>query len=222
FAARMVKSPVGPQPKTATFLFSTSASDAAWTAFPSGSRIDATSAGVPGAFFQAQIAGTERYSANVPCRWTPRIWSRSQICIRSSRHCAHSPHGRWLSTETQSPTLKLATSRPTSTTSPATSWPRTRGGRTVVFAQSFHDQMWTSVPQIEVARTRRSRSFGPQRGRSTSAITAPGAGAGFSRAFMISPLSETDFDIIYIQFLIMEYKSTILENPGWDAPRSRR
>src|SRR6185436_6395127 len=187
-----------------------------------GSRIEATSAGVPGAFFQAQIAGTERYSANVPCRWTPRIWSRSQMCIRSSRHWAHSPQGRWLSTDTQSPTLKLVTSRPTSTTSPATSWPRTRGGRTVVFAQSFHDQMWTSVPQIEVARTRRSRSAGPQRGRSTSAITAPGAGDGFSRAFMISPLSETDFDIIYIRVFDNGIKFRYIGGAGWDAPRRRR
>ena len=65
------------------------------------------------------------------------------------------------------------TSAPTSTTSPAISWPMVRGG------VRFWCPLWkifTSVPQVEQLRTRSLTSSGPQVGSGTSSSrTSSGA-----------------------------------------------
>jgi hypothetical protein len=64
---------------TATDFAASETSSAAWTAFPRGSMIAATSRGIDSSSFQAFPAGIATYSANAPSRSTPMTRSRSQM-----------------------------------------------------------------------------------------------------------------------------------------------
>ena len=57
-----------------------------WTAFPSGSWIDASAGSRWGSFFHALSSGSTANSANTPLRWTPSTWTFSQMCIFPVRH----------------------------------------------------------------------------------------------------------------------------------------
>src|SRR5437870_5065852 len=84
------------------------------------------------------------------------------------RHWKHDPSGMAAMTCTRSPTRHASTPVPTSTTSPATSCPMTRGR--VMLACPWW-KILTSVPHVPQARTRMTRSPGP----------ASGSGTGSSR-----------------------------------------
>jgi len=90
-----------------------------------------------------------------------------------ARQYSHSPHGMAAMTCTRSPGAQPSTPAPTSTTSPAISWPMTRGGR---MRWCPDVEIFTSVPHIEHARTRilTSPSLGVGSGASSSR-TSPGA-----------------------------------------------
>ena len=78
--------PIGPHPITATEFVAMSSPppvpNAACTALPNGSMIDATSGSMPSPTTHAFCAGTTTYSANAPSVSTPRMRRFSQMCAR--------------------------------------------------------------------------------------------------------------------------------------------
>ena len=107
------------------------------------------------------MRGTRTYSAKPPgWKW---VWRRvSHTEGWPCRQYRHSPQGTWWVTKTRSPARKRSTPSPTASTSPATSWPRTSG------AERARYHSMTSLPQIPLARTRRSISPGPMLGTGIS------------------------------------------------------
>ena len=124
-------------------------------------------------------------SAKAPSRSTPMIWVRWQRCAAPSRHWRQWPQTMWPSAVTRSPTASrpaVSASRPSSTISPANSWPTTTGGLRRCLAQLSHSQMCRSVPQTPACRTRIRTSVEPQVGLATSRSSIPGPGPAFTRA----------------------------------------
>ncbi len=96
-----------------------------------------------------------------------------QTVIRPRRHSSHVPSGIAAMTCTRSPRDQPDRSAPISTTSPAISWPMTRGG--LMFWCPLL-KILTSVPQVEQLRTRILISSAAGVGSSISSRrTSPGA-----------------------------------------------
>ena len=101
------------------------------------------------------------------------------------RHCRQCPQMMWPSAVTSSPGLKSSwTSLPTSTISPANSWPSVTGGLTRPWAQGFQSAIWRSVPQTPAWCTRISTSDGPHVGFGTSRTVSPGPRTALTIAFI--------------------------------------
>src|SRR5580658_7348094 len=104
---------------------------------------------------------------------------------RPARHGPHRPQWPKGSSATRSPTLKLVTCAPSSTTSPAGSWPKMTGRRaTMRSAPSSQSTMCRSEPQTPHAPTRTSSVDSPGAGTAASITSAPGAGRVFAIALI--------------------------------------
>src|SRR6266566_4611149 len=182
-ATPTAKQPIGPHPTMNTVLPGTSAVSTAWKALPIGSITAPTVVGMP---FKGStlVAGMAMYSANAPSRSTPMMRVLRQMCPLPVRHCTQCPHTRWPSAVTAWPTLSSATPSPTAATSPANSWPTTRGGLIRPSAHASQSAMWTSVPHTPAWRTAMSTSPGPGDGFGTVATFRPGARRSLTIACM--------------------------------------
>src|SRR5208337_1336769 len=104
---------------------------------------------------------------------------------RPARHGPHRPQWPNGSSATRSPTLKLVTCAPTSTTSPAGSWPRMTGSRaTIRSVPSSQSTMCRSEPHTPHAPTRTSNVESAGAGTGVSISSAPGAGRVFAIALI--------------------------------------
>ncbi len=88
------------------------------------------------------------------------------------------------SPETRCPTFSPRTEEPTSTISPAYSWPTIIGTGMVFCAHASQFQMWMSVPQMPVFATFTRISSGPISGTGSFSSHRPGSALAFTRAFM--------------------------------------
>jgi len=141
-AIATANNPIGPHPITATGFVAMSSPppvpNAACTALPNGSMIDAASGWIPSPTIQALAAGMTTYSANAPSMSTPKMRRFSQMCARPVRQVEQRPHEMWVSAATKTPGSRWCTSDPTRSTVPATSCPNVIGSRTIRFsAHSF-------------------------------------------------------------------------------------
>ena len=98
---------MGPHPITATAFVAMSSPppvpNAACTAFPNGSMMDAASGWIPSPTTHALTAGITTYSANAPSMSTPRMRRFSQMCARPVRQVEHRPHETCVSAATNAP-----------------------------------------------------------------------------------------------------------------------
>src|ERR1700722_7718540 len=123
-------------------------------------------------------------SANAP----ESVVGVAQRWKRPARQGPHRPQWPNGSSATRSPTLKSVTRAPTSTTSPAGSWPRITGRRaTILSAPSSQSTICRSEPHTPHAPTRTSSVDSPGVGTGASINSAPGAG----RVFAIALIFET-------------------------------
>ena len=136
---------------------------------------------------QALPAGRTTYSANAPSSWTPRARVWMHRWRRPARQLRQRPQTTWPSPLTWSPTSTSVTPEPTSTTSPANSWPTVRGQR--------DRPRRPGVPGLDVqigaadagGRTSTSTSPGPTGGVGISTSSSPGPGAVLTSA-LTAPL----------------------------------
>ncbi len=175
--------PIGPAPVTSTSSPSTGKVRAVWTAFPSGSKIAATSSVTRGQWCQTFVIGRATYSANAPGRCTPSPIECAHSCRRPAMQFRQRPQTTCPSPLTRSPGAKPVTFEPTSTTSPTNSWPITSGTGIVRCAHASQRWMWTSVPQIPVVPTRIKTSLIPNSGSGTSSSQTPGSARLLTSAF---------------------------------------
>ncbi len=195
FATAAAISPIGPAPVISTSSPSTGKDSAVWTALPNGSKIAATSRSTSWVCTHAFCSGSTAYSANAPAVCTPRPIVLAHRCRRPALQLRQVPQTRCPSPLTRSPTFTLVTPAPISTTSPTNSWPTTSGGVIVAAAQSSHDSMCRSVPQIPVRSTRSLTSAGPGCGSGTSVSRNPGPWASLTRAFTHSSARRWMFSV---------------------------
>ena len=137
FATAIAAQPIGPQPKTTTVRPSRSPYEQAWTALPNGSIAAAMSGATASPTGQTFATGTARCVAKAPSTSTPRMRVFSQTWKSPRRHSSQWPQTMCDSTATRVPIGGPSTPSPQATTSPQTSWPTTRGGRTRAAAQGF-------------------------------------------------------------------------------------
>ena len=99
-ATAVAMSPTGPAPHTSTSSPRTGKARAVWTAFPSGSKMAATSRGMPTQWRQTLVIGSTTYSAKAPSRPTPSptVWAHSSR--RPARQWRQRPHTTWPSPDT--------------------------------------------------------------------------------------------------------------------------
>ena len=134
-------------------------------------------------------------------------------------HQRHSPHATRDSMATLSPTVTLGTASPTSTTSPASSWPvilHTLSGLVT-------RQPCRSLPQIPEARTLANTSFDPRIFGLGTSLTSRVPSAVQTAAFIISvkPITSQnrcalhDIEVIYqlASFFLFKNTSTVQFNP---------
>ena len=192
----MTASPTPPQPITATEDPSrTGVAQSAAPApveKPQASSV-ACSIGSSSGTLTAHASCTTAWSANVPQRSTgvssaPSAARCSRRLARSCeeqrrgsprRHCGHSPHGARHATTTRSPGATDVTSLPTSSTTPAPSWPSRIGNRE---PQPLVSTMWRSEWQSPQAWTRTSTSRGPGGSTVSSSTTRRRVGLGVDDA----------------------------------------
>src|SRR5271166_2946454 len=130
-------------------------------------------------------------SANAP----ESVVGDEQRWKRPARHGPHRPQWPNGSSATRSPTLKLVTRAPTSTTSPAGSWPRITGRRaTMRSAPSSQSTMCRSEPHTPHAPTRTSRVESAGVGTGASITSAPGAGRVFAIALICGTSEYLQYD----------------------------
>src|SRR6185312_10001588 len=106
---------------------------------------------------------------------------------RPARQAAHSRHDGTQQSTTSSPGRRCVTPSPTSTTTPAPSWPRTIGQRP---SPSEPSARWTSEWHTPAAATRTSTSPGPGGSSSTSSTrTSPGRCSTAARIVDAAPVA---------------------------------
>ncbi len=91
------------------------------TAFPNGSKIEATSSSTPAQWCQMFVIGSETSSANAPGRFTPSPIECAHRCRRPAMQLRQRPQTTWPSPLTRSPAEKSLTFDPNPTTSPTNS-----------------------------------------------------------------------------------------------------
>src|SRR5580658_749345 len=135
--------------------------------------------------------GATVYSAKAP----ERVVGDEHRWKRPARHGPHRPQWPKGSSATRSPTLKLVTRGPTSTTSPAGSWPRMTGRRaTIRSAPSSQSTMCRSEPHTPHAPTRTSSVDSAGTGTGASISSAPGAGRVFAIALICGTSEYLQYD----------------------------
>src|ERR1700677_1586635 len=179
--------PMGPAPVMSTSSPTTLKASAVCVALPNGSRIEATSSSMAGESLKTLAAGSVRYSANAPGRFTPTPNVLRHRCRRPARQLRQCPQVMCPSPDTRSPALTPRTSLPTSTISPEYSWPTAIGTGMVFCAQASQLKMCMSVPQIAERRILMRTSLWPTAGSGTSCIQIPGSARALTNAFMSLP-----------------------------------
>ena len=133
-------------------------------------------------------SATHTYSANPPCRPWPMPTPDRQRCSRPCRQRSQRPQALVKMLTTWSPGPTVVTPSPTSTTRPASSWPRTipaltpRRSTPVITSRS-----WWQNPQAATC-TRASPGSGTGTGRSLTTKSGGRPGRSSIRALMTLPL----------------------------------
>ncbi len=130
--------PIRPAPVISTSSPVRGNDKAACVALPKGSMIDAISSLMRGSSLTMFEAGTARYSAKAPSRFTPIPTTFSQTCSLPRRQLRQCPQAMCPSPVTRSPIFKFSTPLPISTISPAYSCPMIMGVLMVRCDQSSH------------------------------------------------------------------------------------
>ncbi|OPZ63242.1 MAG: hypothetical protein BWY83_03442 [bacterium ADurb.Bin478] len=96
--------PMGPAPVMSTSSPTISKESAECVALPKGSKKAAISDGIEGCTCQALVAGSARYSAKQPSRFTPMPMVLVHKCLRPARQLRQTPQTICPSPDTRSPT----------------------------------------------------------------------------------------------------------------------
>ena len=176
--------PIGPAPVISTSSPTRLKARAVWVALPNGSRMEAISSSIADGSLNTLVAGSVRYSANAPGRFTPTPRVLRHRWRRPARQLRQCPQVMCPSPDTRSPVLTPRTSLPTSTISPEYSWPTAIGTGIVFCAQASQLKMCMSVPQMAERWILMSTSLCPTAGSGTSCIQIPGSARALTNAFM--------------------------------------